>query len=984
MPTRHSRLLAILGLAVTALVLWGALSGGTTDLSASGDVGKPTGSQATRVGSASGQPAVVIDPEDVVIAPRVQETIDRGESASVIVELGIDPIGSDPDRVAQVRAARDELLAKLPAGSWSQTQDVGMLPFVALSLDATGLDALRRTGAVTAVTEDEELFLPSAGTEEFATSDPSSINSTSTMGAVSAWASGWKGAGSTIAVVDTGVQSNHPYLTRNGSSKVIAEACFASPCASGSLMAVTDAPRTGAGGPCSPALSGCDHGTHVAGIAAGGTGASVPSGVAPDATLVSINVFSEYTSTTSSRIGASTSSILFALQWLDYNRARFPGLTAVNMSLGGSVKYSSYCDSGNPLKAAIDNLLVAGVSTVIAAGNSGWADGVASPACISSAVTVGAVDGVPDQTTYYSNDGPQLDLMAPGSSITSSILSSQMGVKSGTSMAAPAAAGAIAALRQATPEQTLSRLRATGYVVNASGVLVPSVRLADAVSAYPGPVRSVSVATDNGQARISWQAPLSSGSSALTRTTVTSVSDGSSCTTMTTNCTIHGLLNGSTASFVVRAESSSGVGAQVAVGPVVIAPAPTTTTTTTIVPSTPNIVAPPSTNSYRPISPVRIADTRSAASGGATVDGANVATGRVEAGGILTVPVVGRGGVPAQSVGAVALNVTIVNPTASGHLTVFPSDVVRPNSSNINFAPNQTVPNMVLSKLGADGSVSLFNANGSVDVIIDVVGWFLASSGDEALAPQRILETRSGVGMTTVDGAAQGIGAIGSGQTLSLPILGRGGVPNSGVSAVAVNVTAVEATGSSHLTVFPGGTSRPNASNLNVVRGQTVANMVIAKVGTDGSLSIYNNFGTMHLVVDVVGWFSTTSNFTSLNPARLVDSRASATVDGQEQNIGALSGGVTRSFVVGGRGGVPASGVRAVALNVTAVTPSASGHLIVFGSGMTTPLVSNLNFVPGQIVPNMVIAEVGADGKLSIANSAGSTPVVVDVVGWFS
>jgi len=140
----------------------------------------------------------------------------------------------------------------------------------------------------------------------------------------------------------------------------------------------------------------------------------------------------------------------------------------------------------------------------------------------------------------------------------------------------------------------------------------------------------------------------------------------------------------------------------------------------------------------------------------------------------------------------------------------------------------------------------------------------------------------------------------------------------------------------------------------------------------------------MHLVVDVVWWFSTTSNFTSLNPARLVDSRASATVDGQEQNIGALSGGVTRSFVVGGRGGVPASGVRAVALNVTAVTPSASGHLIVFGSGMTTPLVSNLNFVPGQIVPNMVIAEVGADGKLSIANSAGSTPVVVDVVGWFS
>ena len=125
----------------------------------------------------------------------------------------------------------------------------------------------------------------------------------------------------------------------------------------------------------------------------------------------------------------------------------------------------------------------------------------------------------------------------------------------------------------------------------------------------------------------------------------------------------------------------------------------------------------------------------------------------------------------------------------------------------------------------------MFNSQGSVDVAIDVVGWFPVSAGYGPLDPARIVETRSVPGYTTIDGQLQGIGAIGAGQTLSVPVAGRGSVPSTGVSAVALNVTAVDAGAESYLTVFPGGASKPNASNLNVLGGQTIANMVIAKVG---------------------------------------------------------------------------------------------------------------------------------------------------------
>jgi hypothetical protein len=215
-------------------------------------------------------------------------------------------------------------------------------------------------------------------------------------------------------------------------------------------------------------------------------------------------------------------------------------------------------------------------------------------------------------------------------------------------------------------------------------------------------------------------------------------------------------------------------------------------------------------------------------------------------------------------------------------------------------------------------------------------------------------------------------------------VLGRGGVPGSEVGAVALNVTAVNASAESYLTVFPGRTTAPNASNLNFLAGQTIANMVIAAVGADGTVSILNNNGATDIVVDVVGWFGSSSQLTPLNPARLVESRSLPTIDGLQQNVGPIRTQGTLRVAVAGRGGVPVSGVRAVALNVTVVGPTAAGYLTAFPSGGAIPGASNLNFVPGQTVPNMVIAQLGSDGKVSLLNSNGLTPVIVDVVGWFS
>lgn len=269
------------------------------------------------------------------------------------------------------------------------------------------------------------------------------------------------------------------------------------------------------------------------------------------------------------------------------------------------------------------------------------------------------------------------------------------------------------------------------------------------------------------------------------------------------------------------------------------------------------------------LTPARLLDTRP---GGATVDGQQVAAGALPGGGISSLPVLGRGGVPGSGVRAVAVNVTATEATLDTFVTVWPSPQERPLASNLNVRALETAPNMAIVPVGADGRIQLYNEQGRVHLLVDVLAWFPTSGGNyTGLTPARLLDTRPGG--TTVDGQAGGGGALGPGATLELTVTGRGGVPASGVGAVALNVTATDPTAETFLTVWPTGTGRPVASNLNVPARRTVPNMVIAKVGTDGRISLYNEAGATHVLVDVLGWFATSDGFESLTPARLADTR---------------------------------------------------------------------------------------------------------------
>lgn len=246
-----------------------------------------------------------------------------------------------------------------------------------------------------------------------------------------------------------------------------------------------------------------------------------------------------------------------------------------------------------------------------------------------------------------------------------------------------------------------------------------------------------------------------------------------------------------------------------------------------------------SSSGLEPLVPARLLDTR---------DGTGGRLGALGPGEALDLQIAGRGGASAEPQ-AVALNVTVTGPTASSYLTVWPSGEGRPLASSVNMVPHQTVPNMVLSRVGSNGMVSIFNNAGATHVIVDVLGCFDGDANGRyvALTPRRVLDTREGVGAPPARVA----------QTpLEVMLLGRGGVPSNGVSGVMLNVTAVSPSANTYVTVYPGGGDRPTASNLNVTAGQVIPNMVLARVGPDGTVLMYNDGGNVDLVADVVGYFT--------------------------------------------------------------------------------------------------------------------------------
>lgn len=234
------------------------------------------------------------------------------------------------------------------------------------------------------------------------------------------------------------------------------------------------------------------------------------------------------------------------------------------------------------------------------------------------------------------------------------------------------------------------------------------------------------------------------------------------------------------------------------------------------------------------------------------------------------------------------------------------------------------------------------------------------------VTPFRLLDTRS----TT---------ALGPTETRTVPIAGVGAVP-ADATGVVMNVTAVLPTGSGYLTVFPG-PDKPGNSTVNFPARRNVANLAEVKLGSDGAIRVFNSAGTTNIIFDVVGFYGGSAataaggTFTPVSPARLYDTRNAGNTP--------LGPAATRQVqVVGGVGGVPA-GATAVVANVTAVLPTGSGYLTAF-PGPTKPGSSTVNFPARTTVANAAVIPLATDGSMQVFNAAGTTNLIVDVVGYYS
>lgn len=392
---------------------------------------------------------------------------------------------------------------------------------------------------------------------------------------------------------------------------------------------------------------------------------------------------------------------------------------------------------------------------------------------------------------------------------------------------------------------------------------------------------------------------------------------------------------------------------------------------------------------YVSLSPARLLDTRP---GSTTIDGVGAGTGALGPGETRVLQVGGRGGVPASAVAAATLNVTAVNPTGVGYLTVWSGTGVTPFASNLNLNPGYTIPNLVISQVDSGGRVSIYNGGiAATQVVVDVQGYLPSGTSYVPMTPARLLDTRSDAPLseTTVDGIDQGVGALPANGEFDLAIGGRAGIP-AAIGAAILNVTAVVPRSVGYVTVWPFGTSQPLASNLNLNPALTIPNLVIAGVGGktgNGNVSLYNGgVSATHLVADVQGYFPTTSSYTALVPRRLLDTRpGQGSCDGVA-GTGPIASGASLDLTVAGRCGdaIPAAGVGTVVLNVTSVQPARPGYLTVWPTGAAQPLASNLNLNPRTTIPNLVIAKVGALGQVSIYNgSSAPADIVVDIQGWF-
>ncbi|MBU8881114.1 S8 family serine peptidase [Bacillus sp. FJAT-29790] len=390
------------------------------------------------------------------------------DNIKIRVIVGIKDGSQMPDGITSSRAIESvqrKLIRELDQVmelSESEVKKFKTIPFAVLTVNREGFESLLQNPNVVSVEEDVPTPLLMA-------------ESNGVIGSNIAWDIGFTGKGQTVAVLDTGVDKNHPFLK----GKIVSEACYSTNesiygsktlCPDGKEKSIA----TGSGMDCNKSFEGCGHGTHVSGTVAGKETPYLGkklSGVAKDANIIAIQVFSKFPKWGGGyEVLSWSSDQILALERVFLLKNQY-NIASVNMSLGGG-SYSTNCDEQESgffgRKLIINKLTQEGIAVVIASGNDGFKDSISAPACISSAVSVGATSKS-DEVAWFSNSSKDLDLLAPGMSITSSVPGSKYDSWDGTSMATPHVAGAWAVLKEMKPDATVNEvltfLQSTGKPV---------------------------------------------------------------------------------------------------------------------------------------------------------------------------------------------------------------------------------------------------------------------------------------------------------------------------------------------------------------------------------------------------------------------------------------------------------------------------------------------------------------------------------------
>lgn len=579
------------------------------------------------------------------------------------------------------------------------------------------------------------------------------------------------------------------------------------------------------------------HGTHVAGTLAGAT-----SGAAKKATIVPLRVLECDAS-------GDASSFVLAADWAIADKRANPGPAVANLSLRDS----------EILHKATQRMIDNGLTVVAAAGNDSVDACRVTPAAVPAAITVASF-GSDGYDSAFSNYGRCVDIYAGGASVRSAWPKSWSGLpsdtafewSSGTSMAAPSVSGTAAIILSQHPTWSPTRV---------------------------------------------WEEIRQRGVAGL-----------------------------------VKGARSPNLAVQ---------------------------VTPPVPGTFRGTSPSRILDSRS-----------GVGTrSKVTPNGTVSLTVWGQGGVPTGA-SAVVMNVTATQPSDRGYITVWPSQTTQPTASNLNFVAGETTPNLVTVPIGKDGKVLLRNTSvGYTHLVGDVQGYYVGGHASaagtlEPTQPTRLVDTRAGSGPR-----------VAADIDLVLPVTGGKAAVPANVSAVILNVTVTGPTKPGYLTVYPNGTGLPTASNLNYATGQTIPNLVTAKVGTAGKIRMRPAGGSTHVVVDLAGYITGGTSrapgaFVPVAPVRAIDTRKTRRV------------GPGGSVTVSMPSGVPSTAY-GVVVNTTVTQPTAAGWVTVYPTGTRRPTASNLNYVRDETVPNLTDVALGG-GRFTMYNSnGGSVHLIADIAGYY-